>query len=149
MVLTCPVSARAQATAGLSIQPGTELRVTCLANPEQRVRGRVVRLFGDTIVLQADDVTRQVALGDLAALEVRGGEDKRRGFMIGAAVTGVITAAIGGIDAGLGNANVGDVVGATLGNILLGGLVGYAFAPTGWVRIPLPISTARTTRAQQ
>ena len=31
-----------------------------------------------------------------------------------------------------------ELIGATLTNALIGMLIGYAFAPTGWERLPLP-----------
>jgi hypothetical protein len=105
-----------------------------------RRRGRVVQLAGDTLVLREGDALSHTALSDLAALEVRGGEDKRRGFLIGAGVAAGITGVFGGIDVSKGNISRDDFVGTLIVNALIGGLVGYAFAPKGWERIPLPVS---------
>lgn len=132
--------ASAQASAGLTIAPGTELRLTPRAAGMPRRRGRVVQLAGDTLVLREGDALSHTALSDLAALEVRGGEDKRRGFLIGAGVASGITGVFGGIDLSKGNITREDFVGTLLFNALVGGLVGYAFAPKGWERIPLPVS---------
>ena len=33
---------------------------------------------------------------------------------------------------------VGDVTSIAVGNALIFGLIGYAFAPKGWERLPLP-----------
>lgn len=131
--------ASAQASAGLTITPGTELRVTPRAAGMPRRRGRVVRLAGDTLVLREGDALSHTALSDLAALEVRGGEDKRRGFLIGAGVASGITGVFGGIDLSKGSITRDDFVGTLIVNALIGGLVGYAFAPKGWERIPLPV----------
>ena len=132
--------ARAQSSAGLTIAAGTELRLTPRAAGMPRRRGRVVQLAGDTLVLREGDALSHTALSDLAALEVRGGEDKRRGFLIGAGVAAGITGVFGGIDVSKGNISRDDFVGTLIVNALIGGLVGYAFAPKGWERIPLPTS---------
>lgn len=130
--------AGAQTGTGLTITPGTELRLTPRAAGMPRRRGRVVQLAGDTLVLREGDALSHTALADLAALEVRGGEDKRRGFLIGAGVATGITGVFGGIDVSKGNISRDDFVGTLIVNALIGGLVGYAFAPKGWERIPLP-----------
>lgn len=130
--------ARAQSGATLSIDAETEVRLTLRPPATERMNGRVVRLAGDTIVLHDGDVVTRTAIADLVALEVRGGEDKRRGFLIGAGVATTITAVFGGIDVSKGNISRDDFVGTMIGNALIGGLVGYAFAPKGWERIPLP-----------
>ena len=131
-------TARAQSGAGLTITPGTEIRLTSRAAGAPRLRGRVVVLARDTIVLRDDETISRTAIADLAALEVRGGENKRRGFLIGAGVATAITGVFGGIDASKGNISNDDLIGTLIVNALLGGLVGYAFAPKGWERIPLP-----------
>ena len=132
--------ATAQGSAGLTISAGTELRLTPRAAGMPRRRGRVVQLAGDTLVLREGETLTHTALSDLAALEVRGGEDKRRGFLIGAGVAAGITGVFGGIDVSKGNISRDDFVGTLIVNALIGGLVGYAFAPKGWERIPLPVS---------
>ncbi|HET7189821.1 MAG TPA: hypothetical protein VFI52_16830 [Gemmatimonadaceae bacterium] len=140
LLLSALEVASAQAAAGLTIAPGTELRLTPRAAGMPRRHGRVVQLAGDTLVLREGDALSHTALSDLAALEVRGGEDKRRGFLIGAGVAAGITGVFGGIDVSKGNISRDDFVGTLIVNALIGGLVGYAFAPKGWERIPLPIS---------
>ncbi|HET9011341.1 MAG TPA: hypothetical protein VFN38_05965 [Gemmatimonadaceae bacterium] len=140
LALTALHAAGAQSSGGLTITPGTELRLTPRAAGAPQRRGRVVRLAGDTLVLREGDAISHTALSDLAALEVRGGEDKRRGFLIGAGVAAGITGVFGGIDVSKGNISRDDFVGTLIVNALIGGLVGYAFAPKGWERIPLPAS---------
>ena len=140
LMLSAADIASAQASAGLTIVPGTELRLTPRAAGMPRRRGRVVQLAGDTLVLREGDALSHTALSDLAALEVRGGEDKRRGFLIGAGIASGITGVFGGIDLAKGNISRDDFVGTLIVNALIGGLVGYAFAPKGWERIPLPAS---------
>ena len=137
MVLAAAAPSLAQ-TAGLTITPGTEIRLTPLAPGAARTRGRVVVLARDTIVIRDDERVTRAAIADLSSIEVRGGEDKRRGFLIGAGIAAGITGVFGGIDASKGNITMDDFVGTMIVNALIGGLVGYAFAPKGWERIPLP-----------
>jgi hypothetical protein len=125
-------------TAGLTITPGTEVRLTPRAPGAARTRGRVIVLARDTIVLRDDDRVARAAIADLSSIEVRGGEDKRRGFLIGAGIAAGITGIFGGIDASKGEISNDDLIGTIIVNALIGGLVGYAFAPKGWERIPLP-----------
>ena len=148
VALAWPTIARAQANAGLSIVPGTELRLTRLTNPEPKIHGRMVVLAGDTIVLVDGGVSSRVPISELSSLEVRGGEDKRRGFLIGAGAMAAVTSAIFVAGASGASLRAGDAFGTIIGNALAGGLVGYVFAPVGWERIPLPVSTTRAARAQ-
>jgi hypothetical protein len=138
LMLAARDTAVAQDGAALVVTPGTEVRLTPRAVGATRIRGRVVILARDTIVLRDDASVSRTALRDLAAIEVRGGEDKRRGFLIGAGVATVITGVFGGIDASKGEITKEDFAGTLLFNALVGGLIGYAFAPKGWERIPLP-----------
>ena len=138
LLLAAPRDARTQSGSGLTITPGTEIRLTPRAPDLPRTRGRVVVLARDTIVLRDGESVSRTAIADLAAIEVRGGEDKRRGFLIGAGIAGGITAIFGGIDASKGEISNDDLIGTFILNTLIGGLVGYAFAPAGWERIPLP-----------
>jgi hypothetical protein len=138
LMLVAAREARTQSGSGLTITPGTEVRLTPRAPEVPRVRGRVVVLARDTIVLRDGESISRTAVADLAAIEVRGGEDKRRGFLIGAGIAGGITAIFGGIDASKGEITNDDLIGTFILNSLIGGLVGYAFAPKGWERIPLP-----------
>lgn len=130
----------AQSGAGITLVPGTEVRLVPRDASAPLRRGRVVVLERDTIVLRTDVGLSRSAVADLAALEVRGGEDKRRGFLVGAGIAAGITAVFGGIDVSKGNISRDDFIGTMIVNSLLGGLVGYAFAPKGWERIPLPAS---------
>ena len=136
LLVGASATAGAQDGGALVITTGTEVRLTPRAAGAPRIRGRVVVLARDTIVLR-DDASR-TALRDLSAIEVRGGEDKRRGFLIGAAVATGITGVFGGIDASKGEISGEDFAGTLLFNALVGGLIGYAFAPKGWERIPMP-----------
>ncbi len=129
---------QAQSGSGITLTPGTEIRLTPRTAAIPVRRGRVVVLAGDTIVLRDGDAISRTALADVAALEVRGGEDKQRGFAIGAGIAAGITGVFGGIDASKGNITRDDFIGTMIVNSLIGGLVGYAFAPKGWERIPLP-----------
>jgi hypothetical protein len=138
VLVLCARSAAAQDGSSLVVTPGTEVRLTPRIAGAPRMRGRVVVLARDTIVLRDDAALSRTALRDLSAIEVRGGEDKRRGFLIGAGVATAITGVAGGIDVSKGNISGGDFVGTLLFNALIGGLVGYAFAPKGWERIPMP-----------
>ena len=138
LTLSAREAAVAQTGAGLTITPGTEVRLTPRTPGLPRLRGRVVVLARDTIVLRDGDAISRSAMADLSVLEVRGGEDKRRGFLIGAGIAGGITAVFGGIDASKGQITNDDLIGTFIVNSLIGGLVGYAFAPKGWERIPLP-----------
>lgn len=134
--------ARAQDGYRLLLEPGTELRLTPRATGIPLL-GRVVVLARDTIVLRTDASHSRFALSDLQSLEVRGGEDKRRGVAIGAGIATAITGVAGGIDLAKGNISGGNLVGTLIGNAFVGGLIGYAFAPKGWERIPLPASLGR------
>ena len=136
--LSVPASATAQSVVGLTINPGTEIRVTPRPPATSRTHGRVVILARDTIVLRDGGTVSRFAIDDLSAIEVRGGENKRRGFLIGAGVATGITGIFGGIDASKGRISNDDLIGTLIVNALIGGLVGYAFAPKGWERIPLP-----------
>jgi hypothetical protein len=137
-----PVCARSQGMAGyrLALAPGAELRIATHASPTAPSRARAERVAGDTLFYFAggSEASRSLLLSDVATLQVRGGKDHRRGAIIGAVVLGAITGVAGGIDYGRHDISGGDYVGSTIGNVALGALLGYAFAPTGWVRVPLP-----------
>jgi hypothetical protein len=135
------VEARAQDSYRLAIDPGTDVRFRLRADPERDVRGRVYAMAGDTLVLVSDGaVSPRYPLATLSRLEIRGGEDKRRGMLLGAGALGGIAVVFGGIDAAKGNISGGDLAGTIIGNALIGALIGYAVAPRGWVRLPLPAS---------
>lgn len=133
--------AAAQETFTLDLSRGTQVRVTTVEAPAERVVGRVTTSTRDTLALLTRGSARAFAVPELATLEVRGGLDRRRGALIGAGL-GVLVALIGGgIDVATGDAEVGEVLGVAAGNGLIFGVIGYAFAPKGWE--PLPIPTAR------
>ena len=124
---------------GVTLAPGTRVRVTT-APPSRRLDGRVVEMTADSLFLgdRGSGTQLRVAIGELRTLEVRGGEDKRRGMAIGGGIGFGITAVFGGIDHARGEIGTGELIGATLTNALIGMLIGYAFAPTGWEGLPLP-----------
>lgn len=138
LLLLMPTIISAQVAAGLTIAPGAEVRVSTV-NPQARVRGRLVALGVDTIRLdpKGDAGTTTYRFDNIRRLEVRGGEDKRRGFVIGASILGGIGLVFGGIDYSKGELTRDDYFGAIVSNALIGGLVGYVFAPKGWTDIPL------------
>jgi hypothetical protein len=140
LVILAASTARAQDSYRLAIDPGTEVRLQPRVSPALSVRGVVDRMDADTLVLRPGGSTRldRYRLEELSRLEIRGGENKQRGFLIGAGVATGITGVFGGIDAAKGNISGGDLLGTLIGNALIGGLVGYAFAPKGWVALPLP-----------
>lgn len=132
--------AHAQGSFRLSLDPGTDVRLRTRAAPATTIRGRVHRMSGDTLVLRPenDQPAAQYLLPELDRLEIRGGENKRRGMAIGGGIAAGITAVFGGIDVAKGNISRDDFVGTMLVNSLIGILLGYAFAPKGWEALPLP-----------
>lgn len=132
--------ASAQEPFRLALGRGAEVRVTPLAAPGERRVGKVELMTGDTIrVLErGSNTVNSYAIRDLRLLEIRGGENKRRGVLIGAGFLGGIALVFGSIDASRGEVTGSDVFSATVGNALIGALIGYAFAPKGWERLPLP-----------
>jgi len=90
-------------------------------------------------------VTRRFLLQDLDRLELRGGKNHRLGVIIGGTIGGVVTLVAGGIDVSKNatsppdeQISVGEVIAAAFGNAAIGGIIGYALAPVGWERLPLP-----------
>jgi hypothetical protein len=123
----------------VAIARGTTVRMSSRIAPDRRTTRDVDVVTGDTLsFLARGGDAAQVRLSDLARLEVRGGKDRRRGVLYGAAALGVVTAVAGGIDYAHDNISGGDLVGSTIGNMVLGGLIGYALSPTGWEALPLP-----------
>jgi hypothetical protein len=131
-------SLEAQLASGVMIQPGAEVRLT-LISPPQRVSGLLVVADEDSIRIQRKrgGAGSTFRFQDVRRIDVRGGEDKRRGFLIGGAILGGIGAVFGGIDYARDEISGGDYFGTIVANFLVGGLVGYVFAPKGWVELPL------------
>ena len=123
-------AATAQAPYTLTLAPGTEVRFSTTDAPGRRMRGVARGVGNDSLHLMeaVRDGRRSVALSSLESLEVRGGLARRRGMLIGA----LVGAAIG---LRMGSEERGSV---TTGMALIGTAVGYAFAPKGWERLPLP-----------
>ncbi|MDB4887145.1 MAG: hypothetical protein JWN79_2583 [Gemmatimonadetes bacterium] len=136
------VPAAAQDGYAIGLQPGAEVRFSVRGSDHEVIRGRAVRIDGDTLVVAsgalAGAAPRRVLLTDLATLQVRGGRDRRRGVVIGAVGLGVVTGVAGGIDYAHNTITFGDFIGTLAGNVALGAGVGYLLAPTGWFRLPLP-----------
>jgi hypothetical protein len=134
-----PASASTVGPYRIDVPRGTTVRVASRLAPDRRTTREVDTIMGDTLsFLRRGSDPSQVRLSDLARLEVRGGKDHRRGVLYGAAAFGIITGVAGGIDFAHDNISGGDLVGTALGNMLLGGLIGYALAPVGWEALPLP-----------
>lgn len=143
LLAAAPAGGAAQQRMALTLETGTQVRVETRAAPGERLVGRVLASTPDSLSLLPRRDAPPVALHypDLLSLEVRGGEDRRRGFLIGAGVGAGIAVVFGGIDAAGGEMTAGDVASIAIGNALIGGLVGYAFAPKGWQRLPLSAAT--------
>lgn len=137
-------AAPAAAQFRIDLQPGAEVRLATAAAPEARVRARVVRMDGGgtTVVVwprgAAQGVETRYAVPELASIEVRAGRDRGRGAWIGAAIATAGSALFGGIDRARGNISSGELAGTVASNAVFGALLGYAFAPRGWRRLPLP-----------
>lgn len=124
----------------LTLQPGTDLRVSAGDTTLAPAGGRAARVDGDTLVWVPEGgvAPQRVALTSLAALRIRGGRDRRRGALIGGVALGVVTGAAAAVDYGGRNISAGDAIGSTIGNVGLGALLGAWLAPQGWLRVPLP-----------
>ena len=128
----------------IDLDPGARVRLTTAAAPDQKVAATVVRIDGNgsTVIVwprgAAPGVEERYALSDLAMLEVRGGRDRARGVMIGAGIATASAALFGGIDRARGKISSGELTGTVVSNAVAGALLGYAFAPRGWRRLPLP-----------
>lgn len=136
LALSLASSAAAQLAPGVSVAQGSEVRLT-LVSPSQRFTGRFNRADKDSVYLDRGGVRNAYAFGNVGRFQVRGGEDKKKGFLIGASIAGGITAVAGGIDLATDRISGEDFVGTMIVNVLIGGLVGYAFAPKGWIDLPL------------
>lgn len=129
-------SAGAQLAPGVSVAQGSDVRLT-LVSPDQRLRGRFDSASRDSVYLDRGDARTAYAFSNVRQFQIRGGENKKKGFAIGAAIAGGITLVAGGIDYANDRIRGDDFAGAVIGNVLIGGLVGYAFAPKGWIDLPL------------
>ncbi|HET6762156.1 MAG TPA: hypothetical protein VFH27_00755, partial [Longimicrobiaceae bacterium] len=78
------------------------------------------------------------ALSDVAVLEVRGGHDRTRGALLFGGGFAGISAVAGGIDLGRDRISSGDLAFTIVGNAVVGALIGAAFGPAGWRKVPLP-----------
>jgi len=137
-------AAPAAAQFRIDLDSGADVRLATAAAPDVRVRGRVLRMAGNgnTVVIwprsAAPGVETAYAVADLASIEVRAGRDRKRGALIGAGIATALSALFGGIDHARGKLSSGELAGTVASNAVAGGLLGYAFAPRGWRRLPLP-----------
>lgn len=124
----------------LSIDEGTAVRFALRTDTTSSRRETTAGVVNDSLRLRSRNGASEsvVALRDLARLEISGGDDKRRGMLLGAGIVGGATAIFAGADASKGNISAGDAVGTVAVNAVLGALIGYALAPRGWERLPLP-----------
>ena len=147
VVLAWPASAAAQGSPGYSIRvsPGAEVRIGLSGRPGERLTGRVAHASPDSIYVQLTPsaTPNGFALAQLGSLEVRGGDDRRRGFVGGAGIGGglglALTVVGGATDPEVSR---GELIGIGVGNVLIlgaiGGAFGYMLAPAGGQKIPLP-----------
>lgn len=127
----------AQLAPGVTLQPGTDVRVT-LPSPASRVRGRLHSVDRDRIRLQRGDAApRALAFANVQRVSLRQGRDRRRGMKLGAAILGGVALVFGGVDASRGVISVDDYIGTVVGNTAIGALLGAAAAPRGWIDVPL------------
>ena len=126
---------------GVRVWPGTEVRAS-LAVPVAgvtRVRGRVVVLAGDTLRLtpRGTNTMATYSLGNVERLEARGRRQRRVGFALGALVGAGLTTAVAAPDWNRGGISRDQFAGLVATNALIGGWVGFAFAPREWTELPL------------
>ena len=131
------VTAVAQSTYVMTIDSNTHVRLIPRDSMAGSVEGRVVRLANDTIVVRDIDALVRRAVGDLSAIEVRGGQNRARGMAYGAGAALVIAGVGGGIELANGRLPVSEFIGLLLGNAVGGGALGYFLAPIGWQRIAI------------
>ena len=103
---------------------------------EARVGGN-----GNTIIVwpraAAPGMEEGDAVADLVPIEVRAGRDRKRGTLLGAGIATAFAALFCGIDRAHGDMSPGEVAGTVASGAVGGALLGYAFAPRGWRRLPL------------
>lgn len=131
-------AAQAQSGTTIAIAPNADVRATMVSGPERRVTGQFVRMSADTLTLARHRHAVMIALplAHVHRLEVRGSPDPWRGARWGAGILGGVALVFGGIDTARGGLETGEYVSTILGNALIGGLLGYAIAPRGWVDVP-------------
>jgi hypothetical protein len=136
-----PLPAQPSPVRGVVLWPGTEIRATLSNNALGRpnVRGRLVRLAGDTLRIthRGTSSIATYTLSDVSRLEVRGRRQRRLGFTLGALVGAGLTAAIAAPDWQRGGISRDQFAGLLATNALIGGWVGFAFAPREWTELPL------------
>ena len=148
-----PVAAPVRPAAAM-LAAGTAVRVAPLGRPRERVEARVIDMSGDTITLhhgRSGQIARY-PVASLAPVEIRGGEDRRRGarkgVMIGSAVglgLGILSAGGNNWEEAAGTASdrIGVAISTGLMGALIGSAFGYAFPPTGWTGLPLLTGTGQ------
>jgi hypothetical protein len=142
-------AAPAAAQFRIDLQPGTRVRLTTAFEPAEQVKGSVVRTEGNgaTLMIQARvkglPAGRETSyrLQDLASIEVRGGRNRARGALLGSAIATGFSALFGTIDYARGEISSGELTSTVVSNSVVGALLGYAFAPRGWLELPLPHAT--------
>lgn len=131
------VAAVAQSTSVMTIDSNTHVRLVPRDSMAGYVEGRVVRLANDTIVVRNIGALVRHAVGDLSAIEVRGGQNHVRGMAYGASAALAIAGVGGGIELANGSLRLNEFITVLLGNAVGGGVLGYFLAPTGWQRIAI------------
>jgi hypothetical protein len=128
----------AQAKFGVSIEPGSEVRITPRIS-EARVRGRLVSLAGDTLRIQPSGPAVTFRLDELRRLEVRGGQARGKGVLLGiVAAEGFVMALA--LKTKLQNECCVDLAPDMIVAAPIGAVVGYFAAPRGWLEVPIPRS---------
>lgn len=121
----------------VSFIPDARIRYQLIASGARRRNSTVQSFANDTLVVEGEVA---IPLSQLASAEVRGGRNVRRGIMYGVAIITGITAAGAIPDHSRGVIGTGEMMRTFFGNAVFGGLLGAAFAPKGWVRVPIPRS---------
>ncbi len=129
---------QAQRLYGVAVATGTAVRVSTIDNPGSAVKGKVLGMSGDTLVVRVDN-SRQAAFpfDRMQSLEARGGKNRKLGMLIGGGIVGGIGLVFGGIDKSHDRISTGDYIAVIIGNSAIGALLGYALAPAGWEPVPL------------
>lgn len=127
-------AADAQVAPGVSLAGGGHVRVTALG---ERTAGVLVAHDVDSIRIRRGSTALAWSFADIQRLEVRGGRDRRRGFMRGALILGGVGVVFGGIDLARGGISGGSYVETVVTNALIGGALGVLWSPRGWREVPL------------